>query len=746
MASFVAEVLSSAAQLEKEEILGKLSTLAKKTDEMKAEIQDLVTRKYKDFDPCYGESSQLGERVEGLSEEMSCVTEKIESEIRGQLNMSTGEFQSLTRELQEMTSVMTVLERLAKFQDLLENRETALREKKYSEAASCLDTVYSLLQQTVHDRQGEMTIMASLRTECEVQKQKFIFDLGDVWKEHIFWTTSDTSEGGQWELKLLTGGAEAEVVQEMVVAMAMLQVLQLKMKSFGEKLLSCFIKPLVLNEEVIIDTKSVSQTHILWVSVASSKKVTDSYVTVLDNIFSMLNYLHIKFLKFPIAPNSSVTLMELLGTEISSQAVDVIVKECLSHAIPTNRKDLEHFQEVVARTELFQKQLLDLGFIKSDNSMLTDYVRNVDVLFANKKCQEILEQARQMMTSEIHNTTVISDDQPLGEVTQLDSGPSSKKTRKVEISSEVPLSGNTFKMPTCHISSSVNCLMNLAYETLHEATESSPQCAIQMFYAVRNIFELYCGVFPTYHRQSLSTLPQLTALHHNNCMFIAHHLMTLGHQFSKKLPSTLNATFVDLIYKIKKIGTESFQEQLNTQKSQISESLKGSNGFSGVSDDEQYFAAERSIKQCLHQLTHLQNVWQEVLPVNMYRKAIGMLVNTMVSELTDYICVLEDISSDDARHLHSLLSVVLEKAGPLFNTPTDKADNMDVELQRNVSKWRKFKELHLVLNASLQKISDRWAEKKGPLALDFSANEIKQLIRALFQNTDRRAAVLSKIR
>ncbi len=52
--------------------------------------------------------------------------------------------------------------------------------------------------------------------------------------------------------------------------------------------------------------------------------------------------------------------------------------------------------------------------------------------------------------------------------------------------------------------------MTLAYETLHEAVESSPQCAIQLFYAVRNIFELYCGVFPTYHRQSLATLPQLT--------------------------------------------------------------------------------------------------------------------------------------------------------------------------------------------------------------------------------------------
>lgn len=35
---------------------------------------------------------------------------------------------------------------------------------------------------------------------------------------------------------------------------------------------------------------------------------------------------------------------------------------------------------------------------------------------------------------------------------------------------------------------------------------------------------------------------------------------------------------------------------------------------------------------------------------------------------------------------------------------------------------------------------------QGPLAHEFSAQEVRGLIRALFQNTDRRAAVLAKIK
>ena len=81
-----------------------------------------------------------------------------------------------------------------------------------------------------------------------------------------------------------------------------------------------------------------------------------------------------------------------------------------------------------------------------------------------------------------------------------------------------------------------------------------------------------------------------------------------------------------------------------------------------------------------------------------------------------------------------------------MKTPNATSHNAPLELQRNVPKWLRFKELINVLNASLLEISDRWAEGKGPLAVEFSPNEMKQLIRALFQNTERRANILSKIK
>jgi centromere/kinetochore protein ZW10 len=63
-----------------------------------------------------------------------------------------------------------------------------------------------------------------------------------------------------------------------------------------------------------------------------------------------------------------------------------------------------------------------------------------------------------------------------------------------------------------------------------------------------------------------------------------------------------------------------------------------------------------------------------------------------------------------------------------------------------VKRWQKFKELVLILGANLRDIDDRWADGKGPLAHEFTPGEVKQLIRALFQNTDRRSAILARIK
>lgn len=62
---------------------------------------------------------------------------------------------------------------------------------------------------------------------------------------------------------------------------------------------------------------------------------------------------------------------------------------------------------MIKSTEEFEKALKNMQFLKGDMTDLLKYARNVNSHFANKKCQDVIVAARNLMTSEIHNTVKV---------------------------------------------------------------------------------------------------------------------------------------------------------------------------------------------------------------------------------------------------------------------------------------------------------------------------------------------------
>ena len=137
---------------------------------------------------------------------------------------------------------------------------------------------------------------------------------------------------------------------------------------------------------------------------------------------------------------------------------------------------------------------------------------------------------------------------------------------------------------------------------------------------------------------------------------------------------------------------------------------------------------------------------------------MGLLINFVVNDITSSILLLEDIGAEFAFQLHQLFGqliaflprlLVLDERGleeeeGASASPSASPVVVD-NLFKLVPKWQRFTELHLVLNANLSEISDRWADGKGQLAAVFSAFEVKNVVRALFENNEKRARVLKMI-
>lgn len=767
MASFVTEVLASSGKLEKEDLSGKISKMSRKVEDIKEEVCDMINKKYADFQPSLQGSEDLMVQVEEVSKDMDVLKNCIETEVQQNIHVAVTEYAKLKQQLEKNTIIIKMLGHLKEFHSAMEEYNKALLDKKYVDAANQLERAKASVDSLKSWKISQLPLLSALSSELTVQRENLIYHLGDEWKALVIWRLPTSKEPAglksflKVELNLSNAcskNGEPKPPAQLgcvLQALAIQGELQHKIKLFSQVLLKNMLKPLVIypSLSVRVAEQQDEGTILALQCLEESQEERSTPSQVYGKLLLVLKTLHTHLLDVSIGDKK---LSAILGEMIWEDISQCIIHECLLYSIPTNSSQLEKYNTVIKETEEFEKSLKEMEFLQGDSTDLLKYARDVNCHFASKKCKDVIVAARKLMTSKMHNTVKITPDYKLRLPKLPTPGPEvrlKQETTKEEtiMENSKQLSAWSLSLPACRISESVQQLMELALNTLCEAVGSSTQCALQLFFTVRNIFQLFYDVVPTYHKENLLKFPHLAAIQHNNCMYLAHHLLTLGHHFRAHLPQPLSegvATFVDMVPGFRKLGAQCFLAQMNVQRAELLERLSTAHNFCNLDDEDNYIAASKAVRQVIHQLKQLGTVWQDVLPVSIYCKAMGNLLNTAITEVIAKIMMLEDISSEDGEHLHTLCQTIIEE-GPLVFIPLaeeNKNKKYQEEVPLYVKKWGTFKELVIVLRANLQEIVDRWADGKGPLALEFSSSEVKNLIRALFQNTERRAVALTKIK
>uniref|UniRef100_A0A4W4EAC3 Zw10 kinetochore protein n=1 Tax=Electrophorus electricus TaxID=8005 RepID=A0A4W4EAC3_ELEEL len=716
MASFVTEVLASSGKLEKDDLSSKISKLSRKVEETKEEVSDMINKKYNEFIPSMEAAEELMDQVESVSRDIDLLKSCIENEVQQNLHEAVTEYAKLKQQLEKNSAVISMLQHLQEFDTAMEEYHRTLQEKKYEAAAKQLGKAQVSVEALKSWESSDLPLLRALSSEITMQRENLIYHLGEEWKKLAVWKLPPAKGKNTSFLTTalhLDGGGSKEdkpipFLSSILQALATQGELQTKIKLFGQVLLKYMLKPLITYPSLLVEVvEQPEQGTVLSLQGEENQVEHPVPSHVYAKILMVLFFVHTDITV------GDKKVSTILGDQIWEEMSDCIIRECLLYSIPNNSSQLAAYDTVIKETEDFESQLKEMEYLAGDSTDLLKYARNVNCHFASKKCQDVIVAARKLMTSEMHNTVKICPDYKLA-IPKLPSpcgGNREKQEGKRNIQcdqileNEKQLSPRTLCLPVCRISESVQQLVELAIKTLSEAVGSSPQCAVQLFYTTRNIFHLFYDVVPTYHKDNLLKFPHLAAIHHNNCMFLAHHLLTLGHQFRPHLPLKDGvAYFVDLVPGFRKLGAQCFVAQMNVQKAEMLERLCTARNFSNLDDEDNYSAASKAVRQ--------------------------------------------DISTEDGERLHTLCQTIIEE-GPLVFTPwpeETKNKKYQEEVPIYVKKWMTFKELSIVLQASLQEIVDRWAEGKGPLAQEFSSNEMKSLIRALFQNTDRRALALNKIK
>ena len=95
--------------------------------------------------------------------------------------------------------------------------------------------------------------------------------------------------------------------------------------------------------------------------------------------------------------------------------------------------------------------------------------------------------------------------------------------------------------------------------------------------------------------------------------------------------------------------------------------------------------SEKCLKQVLHQLMHLHSLWKETLPLSVFRRSIGITINTIVEELVQRIVVLEDIAADAAVQICMHFSILQVKNSILLIRQRNRQKKSQKKSSRNLS-------------------------------------------------------------
>lgn len=766
MASFVREVLSATGRLgEKEDFSAKASRLRHRVDDLKTNLRERIESRYDDFSASFAEVSTAVAQLDSVLHEVEALERSVNSHLKPGLAEAGKEATEVSRQLRDLSRSVQIANLTKKAYEELEESSELLDRKQYLEASAKLENIEHVLKnvEIIKDDDDTKRSLKAIGQEQKSIKEKIGYILGKDWDENVkivphFNEDDSNNKLQNVKLELNYGYNGDDKLKNLVQAMNQSDVLSFRQQKFCQNLISHVIQPLLQwNSSMEAEDKSI----ILHFKERRSKP--DNPTLILDALETIFLFLG-KLFDFPVT--SSSTFITSIGEQLSDQVIDIVIKQCLNPSVPEQKSHLDDFDIVIHAVKSFHSSLIEMKFFKaSDKSALKliDFVNNIDETFTNKKCRGILAKARHLMKKDLHMATIIEDKSVMSkeDVEDLIKNETNFKTIDIDCNIEeellplpqgMSLNDGLFKFPRCQVSCSVLDLIILVKEVIAEALEANDHevlYAARLLVTARNIFELYNDVLPVSHSQSLKSFPLNSALGYNNCMYLAHECLQI-YIPSEQLPSPLKQrplTFADLVPRLRQTGVEVFLTLMRKQRDDFRSQLRDSVTGFGQLDGSNMLppASEKCLKQVLHQLQHLRKLWQDVLPLSIYRRAIGTILNTIVEELAQKVVNLEDIAADAAVQICMLFTFLQDKAPDLF-VLDGKCETSKGDAVRYVRKWNRFKELIVLLNASLREIEDRWASGKGPLANEFTPDEIKRLIRALFQNTDRRAAVLSRIK
>jgi len=209
---------------------------------------------------------------------------------------------------------------------------------------------------------------------------------------------------------------------------------------------------------------------------------------------------------------------------------------------------------------------------------------------------------------------------------------------------------------------------------------------------------------------------------------------------SNKLPSSRLRLDPD-INSLESYGKRAYGTEMESQRTILRDLMDGAQGFTSVSTPP--FAAEcdNAVAMTIDRIREVDSQWRDVLSRSALLQSLGSLFATVANKMILDIEEMSDITEEDSKRLRHFCDEIF-KLQDLFVVESPHGEQNMGPLY--IPNWFKLSYLSEILVGSLADI--RWMWNDGELKLEFTAEEIVDLMEALFSDSDHRRRAITDIK
>jgi protein transport protein DSL1/ZW10 len=252
------------------------------------------------------------------------------------------------------------------------------------------------------------------------------------------------------------------------------------------------------------------------------------------------------------------------------------------------------------------------------------------------------------------------------------------------------------------------------------------------------ILAMFRATAPAYYS---SAIPSGNMHLYNDCMYMVEQLRDIAHSMS----STQMLEDCDTLERFAK---GAYAREMDLQRTVLGDLLDGAQGFVNCTRFPYSAECESAVSSVIDRLRAVHDEWSSILSRSALLQSIGSLLSRVIEKVVKDVEEMEDISEAESQRLTAFCSQISALEDLFLSERPAAGEGADAEVVPltavYVSNWLRFQYLSNILESSLVDIKYLWTE--GELSLEFSANEVIELIEALFAESSHRRNAIAEIR